>query len=120
MTTGRQGCGLRLIYKKQEALLFQQYLLSLSLVLNSFSGTEQKGNAPKTGQGNDGVDDAAYEGVLSAEDPGYEIKLKQANAAPVDGTDDHEDQGNSVHNHAALLRRLAAALLCKFSFLPCG
>ncbi len=81
-------------------------LLSVALFFNGFSGTEQKGNAPETCERDHSVDDAAYQRILSAEDPGYEVKLEQADAAPVDGTDDHEDQGNSVHNHTALLRRL--------------
>ena len=68
----------------------QQPLLRCLSILDGFSGTKQKGNAPKSRQRDDRVDDAADQGVLSAEDPRYKVKLEQADAAPVHSTDDNQ------------------------------
>ena len=46
-------------------------------------GTEEKRDAPNSRQGNNNIDDSAYNRSLAAEDPSYQVELEQANAAPV-------------------------------------
>lgn len=82
-------------------------------ILDGFSGTEQKGNAPKTCQRDNRVDDAADEGILSAEDPRYEVKLEQAYAAPVHSTDDDQQQCDSIQKHSEMLRGVIPPLSCR-------
>ena len=65
---------------------------------NFFPFPEEQGNAPDTGQGDNGVDYTADRGALSAKSPSHYVELEQADAAPVDGADDHKDQGQSVQH----------------------
>ena len=58
---------------------------------------EQQGNAPRTCQRNDCVDDAAEQAVLTAEKPCDQIKLEQTHQTPVQGTHDGKNQCNSIH-----------------------
>ena len=58
---------------------------------------KQQSNAPKACQTYDGVDDAADNRALSTEQPGHQVKLEDADKAPVDRTDDGEDQCDSIH-----------------------
>ena len=56
------------------------------------SGAEQKRYAPQAGQTYNTVDHAAGQGKGAAEAERHQIQVKQANAAPVDGANDHNDQ----------------------------
>ena len=58
---------------------------------------KQQGNAPDARQRHDGIDDTADKTVLPAADPRHEVKLEQTDAAPVERTDDGQDQCNSIH-----------------------
>ena len=55
-------------------------------------GLEQQGDAPQTGQTDHGVDNARQQGGRTATDPSDQIKLEQANATPVERTDDGDEQ----------------------------
>ena len=61
--------------------------------------TEQKGNAPDTRQGNDGVDDAGGHGGGAAADPSNQIELEQTNATPVESADDGNNERDTIQNH---------------------
>ena len=61
------------------------------LVLDSvkgFASAKQQRDAPNACKTYNGVDDAGEQGGLSAADPGNNVKLKQSDAAPVEGTND--------------------------------
>ena len=59
---------------------------------------EQKGNAPKTCQANDGVNDSAQQRILATEDPRHQVKLENTHQAPVQRADDAQDQSDSIQN----------------------
>ena len=61
------------------------------------ASAEQQGNAPQTSQTNQGIDDPAEYSALSAKEPRNQIKLKNANQSPVNGTDNGKDQCNCIH-----------------------
>ena len=44
---------------------------------------EEHCNAPQTGKPHKGINDTAYEGVLTAKQPGNKVKLKNTYKAPV-------------------------------------
>ena len=98
-------------------MTFSPYFSFLS-ILDGFSGTEQKGNAPKSRQGDYRVDDTADKGILSAEDPRYQIKLEQANAAPVHGANDDQQQCDSVQKHSECCEGMIPPLSCRIIVLP--
>jgi len=61
---------------------------------------EQQRDAPDTCKGNQRIDHTADGSTLTAEKPCHCVKLKQADAAPVERADDHQDQCDSVqHSH---------------------
>jgi hypothetical protein len=66
--------------------------------------TEQKGYAPKTSQTDHCVNDPAEQRILSAEQPGDKIKLKNAYQSPVQAADNGENLCQSVHNFSSLLQ----------------
>ncbi len=49
---------------------------------------KQQSNAPKSCQTYDAVYDPAEHSTLTAKDPCHQVKLKQTDKAPVNGTDD--------------------------------
>ena len=57
---------------------------------------EQEGNAPETGQPDDGINDPAEQGAGAAEEPGYQIKLENAYQPPVDTADDGQNQRKGI------------------------
>ena len=57
---------------------------------------EQQCDAPQTGNAYQRVDNAAECGHLTAEQKCDAVKAKQTHAAPVQCTDDHKDQCNSI------------------------
>ena len=61
------------------------------LILDSikgFASAKQQRDAPNARKTYHGVDDAREERGLSTADPGNDVKLKQTDAAPVEGTND--------------------------------
>ena len=58
---------------------------------------EEQVDGPKTCQRYHHKDDAADNGIHSAEDPAHQIKLEQAHQSPVQATDDSKDQSNFIH-----------------------
>ena len=61
--------------------------------------TEEQGNAPHTGQPNQRINHTADNGHLTAAKKSDTVKAENADAAPVQGTHDGEDQGESVKKH---------------------
>ena len=59
---------------------------------------EEEGDAPNTRQRDNRIDHATNGSALAAESPCHYVELKQADAAPVDGADDHKDQCQSVQH----------------------
>ena len=57
---------------------------------------EQERCAPQTGQANNGVDDSAEQGILTAEDPSHKVKLENTNKTPVDTANDRQDQRKHI------------------------
>ena len=64
-----------------------------------FAGAKQQGNAPQPGQSDQRVYDAADDSGLPAEDPCYDVEGKEADAAPIQCTDDDQDQRDRVDDH---------------------
>ena len=58
---------------------------------------EQEGNAPKTCQPNNGVNDPAEQCAGAAEEPGYQIKPENAYQPPVDTADDGQNKRKGIH-----------------------
>ena len=58
---------------------------------------EQEGNAPKTCQPNDGVNDPAEQCAGAAEEPGHQIKPENAYQPPVDTADDGQNKRKGIH-----------------------
>lgn len=59
---------------------------------------EQQRDAPQTGDAHQGIDNAADGSQLAAADKGHAVKGEQSHAAPVQRTDDDQDQSNAIHN----------------------
>ena len=76
------------------------YLILYPIV--ALSRTENERDAPNACQGDDRVDHAAEQGALSPAKPRNDVKLEQADASPVQGTDYGENQRNSIHDHNLL------------------
>ena len=53
-----------------------------------FPFAEEKGNTPDTRKRDNGVNDAAEKSILTAEDPGDDVKTEKSNASPVQCADD--------------------------------
>ena len=60
--------------------------------------TEQKCDTPQSGDAYQRVDDPAENGQLAAADKGHAVKGKQAHAAPVQRTDNDQDQSDAIHD----------------------
>ena len=63
------------------------------------AGAEEKGNAPKSCEGDEGVDDTRPKGVVPTEEPGNGVKLEKPDAAPVECADDGQNKSNTVDDH---------------------
>ena len=59
---------------------------------------EQQRDAPQTRDAHQGIDNAADGSQLAAADKGHAVKGEQPHAAPVQRTDDDQDQSNAIHN----------------------
>ena len=58
---------------------------------------EEKGNAPKSCNPNQGIDNAADDRHLASKQCCDEIEAKEADTAPVQSTDDYKHQRNIVY-----------------------
>lgn len=67
-----------------------------ALFLDCFSA-EQKGDAPKTCQTNQGIHQATEQGKLASKEPGHQVKLKNADQTPVETTDNGQNQSDGIH-----------------------
>ena len=66
----------------------------LALFVNAAAtSAEEERDAPQTGQCDHGVNNSGQQRILSAEDPGYQIELENANQTPVDAADNGKNQG---------------------------
>ncbi len=75
------------------------FLLTINLLTSS---AEKQGNAPKTSQSNQSINDPAEYSTLATEEPCNKIKLENANQAPVDGTNDGKDQCDRIHRSTSI------------------
>ena len=71
----------------------------LLIVHSTTASAEQEGDTPKTRKGDDRVDDPADDGILTAEDPGNQVELKDTDQTPVDTTDDGKYQCQSIQHN---------------------
>lgn len=60
---------------------------------------EEQCDAPDSGQTHQCVDHAGQHGHLSAAEKGHRVKAEQADAAPVEGTDNGQDQRQFIQQH---------------------
>ena len=60
---------------------------------------EKQRDAPQTGNADQCIDHAADDGHLTAAEKCDAVKAENADAAPVQGAHDREDQGESVKKH---------------------
>ena len=72
------------------------------LVLDSLKGlasAKQQRDAPNAGKSYQSVDDAGEQRGLSTADPGNDVKLKKSDAAPVESTNNGQNQRNAIQYH---------------------
>lgn len=62
--------------------------LSCAIANDLIRLSEEKGDTPDTGKSHHGVDDARKKSCGAAADPGYDIKLKKSDRAPVERAND--------------------------------
>jgi hypothetical protein len=86
---------------RNEALFFFS-LFHLADEVFRFSFAEKQGNAPSARKRDDRIDDAAEDGILTAEKPSDKVKLKKTDTAPVERTDDRENERDSIKHHIKL------------------
>lgn len=73
-------------------LVFDLFVKSLEF----FSRAEEERDTPNAREGDDGVDDTADEGILTAAEPRNYVKLEKTDATPVEGSDDGENESDSI------------------------
>jgi hypothetical protein len=66
--------------------------------LNVFPFAKQQGDTPKTGKTDQGKNDSADHGALSAEQPRNQVKLENTDQTPVQTSDDGKNQRNGIHD----------------------
>ena len=71
-------------------------------VAEGITGTEEQGNAPYACQADDREDNAAQKRGRTSADPADNVKLKQSDATPVEGTHHSQKQRDSIDNHRIL------------------
>ena len=76
----------------------QPSVLVLDLV-KGFASAKQQRNAPNACKTYNGVDNAREQRGLSAADPCNDVELKQSDAAPVESTNDGQNQRNAIQYH---------------------
>ena len=67
------------------------------------ASAEQQGDAPKTSQANQGINDSTKYGTLASKQPCNQVKLKNAHKTPVERTDDNKNQTNFIEHLIQLL-----------------
>ena len=73
---------------------------------------EEQGDAPKTRQTHQTVNDAGEQGQLAAEEEGHGVEPEEADAAPVQRADDHQDQRKFVDDHKKPPFHKGSAIAC--------
>ena len=73
------------------------------VALDALSGAEQKRDTPQSRQGDHGKNNACRHRIRATADPSHNIKLENADASPIDGTENGKDQGNSIYDHTMIL-----------------
>ena len=63
------------------------------------SAAEEQGDAPDGGESDEGVDNAADGGGLSAENVGHKVESEKTHETPVESADYGEDKGDAIHKH---------------------
>ena len=80
---------------------------------------EQQRNAPQSGNTDDGVDDAADGGSLTAANICHKVESEQTHKQPVDGADDRYDKGSTIkHKITPFLTGSAGITIRVLPFLP--
>ena len=64
-----------------------------------FLAAEQQADAPQASQAHQGENDAGEDGQLTAAEECHQVEAEQADAAPVQGADDDQDQCDLVKDH---------------------
>ncbi len=77
---------------------------------------EKQRNAPYPRQSHYGKNDPADDRRLAAENPAYDIELKQSDRAPVQRSDNHKDQSYSVQHTYHSFCSLLFFTVCSFLF----
>ena len=70
-----------------------------AMALLLFRIAEEKGDAPDTGKRHQGIDDPTQHSKLTAEEKGNTVKAENADAAPVERTDDRKRQCDLIKDH---------------------
>ena len=83
------------VFDQAFAFFFLRMTVLYAIVV---SGAEQERDAPNACESNHGINDAAENGQLAAEQKGNAVKTEQTDTAPVQRTDDRQQQCYSV-NH---------------------
>jgi hypothetical protein len=83
---------------------------AISRALDFLSCAEQQRDAPDARKRHDGINDSREQRADATADISDKIKLKQPDRAPVQRTDDHQDQRNSI-NHIHDVTSLSRTVL---------
>ena len=83
-------------------------------VLGMLGQLPEKGKAPKPCQADQRIDDAAYEGGLSAEDGRDDIKLEKPHEQPVERSDNHKNQRSNIQTINSF-RSVVCSQMCKLN-----
>ena len=75
------------------------YIVLLVESLELITRTEEKRNAPNSREGDNRVNYTGKERILTAADPGNDVKSEYTDATPVERADYRDYQGNSIHDH---------------------
>ena len=74
-------------------------LRSVRCVAGFLALPEQERDAPESGDADQCVDDSAEGRHLSAAQEGHNIEAENSDAAPVQGADNRQDEGNLIDDH---------------------
>src|SRR5699024_3772915 len=81
---------------------------------------EKEGNCPDTGQGHQGIDNAAEQSRLAPKQSCHQVELKDPDAAPVQCADDDQCQNKFIKHHNISLSFLRTMLFftdCRVLFI---
>ena len=78
------------------------FLFLLLYAIKAFSGAKDKRDTPHARKPDDRIDHAAEQGALSTAKPCNDVKLKKSDTAPIQCTQNGENQRDAIHNHKHL------------------